>query len=82
MSRNVTLAIVMAGIVASVAALAVAPQDCKVVVEPAHAIEPAYETVPSPIEHVPLHVTFADHNAEGGYAPACGELPGLLGDDC
>lgn len=22
------------------------------------------------------------HNAAGGYAPACGELPGLLGDDC
>lgn len=22
------------------------------------------------------------HNAAGGYAPACGSLPGALGDDC
>lgn len=22
------------------------------------------------------------HNAAGGYADACGELPGVLGDDC
>jgi len=23
-----------------------------------------------------------NHNAAGGYIPACGELPGLVGDDC
>lgn len=23
-----------------------------------------------------------DFNAAGGYTPACGDLPGLLGDDC
>jgi hypothetical protein len=22
------------------------------------------------------------HNAHGGYIPACGELPPLIGDDC
>lgn len=22
------------------------------------------------------------HNAHGGYVDACGELPGLIGDDC
>jgi hypothetical protein len=22
------------------------------------------------------------HNASGGYADACGSLPGLIGDDC
>ena len=22
------------------------------------------------------------HNAAGGYIPACGDLPGTLGDDC
>jgi hypothetical protein len=22
------------------------------------------------------------HNAQGGYIEACGELPGMLGDDC
>lgn len=22
------------------------------------------------------------HNAAGGYAPACGQLPGMVGDDC
>lgn len=22
------------------------------------------------------------HNERGGYIPACGELPGVLGDDC
>lgn len=25
---------------------------------------------------------YATHNAAGGYREACGELPGLLGDDC
>lgn len=24
----------------------------------------------------------SSHNAAGGYTDACGELPGLLGDDC
>lgn len=24
----------------------------------------------------------ATHNAAGGYIPACGDLPGMLGDDC
>ncbi len=24
----------------------------------------------------------ASHNAAGGYVDACGELPGLIGDDC
>lgn len=24
----------------------------------------------------------ARHNAAGGYVAACGELPGMLGDDC
>lgn len=26
--------------------------------------------------------TAATHNAAGGYTDACGELPGMLGDDC
>lgn len=24
----------------------------------------------------------ASHNARGGYRDACGDLPGLVGDDC
>ncbi len=23
-----------------------------------------------------------EHNAAGGYIPACGQLPGMVGDDC
>lgn len=44
--------------------------------------------IPSPIEHVPLDENFADgpapisHNQYGGYIPACGDKPGLVGDDC
>ncbi len=30
----------------------------------------------SPDRHSPTH------NAAGGYADACGDLPGLIGDDC
>lgn len=26
--------------------------------------------------------TLGSHNAAGGYRDACGELPGLIGDDC
>lgn len=30
----------------------------------------------------PSECDHAEHNHAGGYAPACGDLPGLLGDDC
>jgi hypothetical protein len=30
----------------------------------------------------PIAPDTGSHNASGGYREACGELPGLLGDDC
>jgi hypothetical protein len=31
---------------------------------------------------VAVLVGCSTHNAAGGYVPACGQLPGMVGDDC
>lgn len=45
---------------------------------------PAYD--PADVRDASGHLPGDDcehgHNDAGGYAPACGALPGLLGDDC
>lgn len=31
---------------------------------------------------VPVVASVPSHNASGGYIDACGDLPGMVGDDC